>query len=101
MRKEAVLGIGNGFLVGLSAALAMYVYAVLSDSPSPAVLALIVMVAMVGACVAAGVAGVFIPLVLRRLGADPATASTIILTTATDVVSMGAMLGLATVLLLP
>jgi magnesium transporter len=37
---------------------------------------------------------------LKRLGADPATASSIFLTTATDVVSMGAFLGLATVLLL-
>jgi magnesium transporter len=37
---------------------------------------------------------------LRRLGADPATASSIFLTTATDVVSMGTFLGLATLLLL-
>jgi magnesium transporter len=36
---------------------------------------------------------------LRRLGADPATASSIFLTTATDVVSMGALLGLASWLL--
>jgi magnesium transporter len=37
---------------------------------------------------------------LRRLGADPVTASTIFLTTATDVVSMGMLLGLATWVLL-
>jgi len=37
---------------------------------------------------------------LQRLGADPATASSIFLTTATDVVSMGAFLGLATIILL-
>jgi magnesium transporter len=41
------------------------------------------------------VAGAVIPLLLRRLGLDPATASSIFLTTATDVVSMGVFLGLA------
>ena len=47
-----------------------------------------------------GVAGTVTPLVLKRLGADPATASTIFLTTATDVVSMGMFLWLANVLVL-
>jgi magnesium transporter len=41
-------------------------------------------------------AGAAVPLALRRMGADPATASSIFLTTASDVVSMGAFLGLAT-----
>ncbi len=48
--------------------------------------------AMVASCVIGGVAGALVPLVLRRLGADPATASTIILTTITDVVSMALLL---------
>jgi len=38
------------------------------------------------------------PLTLKKLGADPTTASSIFLTTATDKVSMGMLLGLATVL---
>jgi len=50
-------------------------------------------------CVVSGISGALIPLGLKRLGADPATASSIFLTTATDVVSMGAFLGLATILL--
>jgi len=37
--------------------------------------------------------------VLRRLGADPSTASAIFLTTATDIASMGIFLTLATILL--
>ena len=36
-----------------------------------------------------------VPLLLKRVGADPATASSIFLTTATDVFSMGVFLGLA------
>jgi magnesium transporter len=100
VRKEAILGIINGMLVGLTAGAAMLGYAILNGSAEPMMLASIVIAAMLGSCAAAGVAGVLIPLVLRRFGADPATASTIFLTTATDVVSMGAMLGLATIILL-
>ena len=43
--------------------------------------------------------GALVPHTLRRVGADPATASSIFLTTATDVASMGMVLGLATLLL--
>ena len=41
--------------------------------------------------------GAFVPVVLKKCGADPAAASSIFLTTATDVVSMGVMLFLATI----
>ena len=57
------------------------------------------MIAMIGSCLVSGVARALIPLGLRKVGADPATASSIFLTTATDVASMGLFLALATVLL--
>jgi magnesium transporter len=98
--KEATLGVLNGMLVGLTAGLAMYIYARLTDSPAAMTLALVVFLAMTGSCLASGVTGVLVPLSLKRLGADPATASTIFLTTATDVASMGLLLGLATLLVL-
>ena len=98
--KEALLGLGNGVFVGITAALAMFVYAHLNGSASPTLLALTVLLAMVGACVASGITGVLVPIALRRFGADPATASTIFVTTATDIVSMGLLLGLASVLVL-
>jgi magnesium transporter len=63
-------------------------------------LAIIVAIAMTCSCVVSGVSGALIPMTLKRLGADPATASSIFLTTATDVASMGLFLGLATLLLL-
>jgi len=53
---------------------------------------------MVFSCVVSGLCGALIPLTLRKFGADPATASSILLTTATDVISMGTFLGLATLL---
>jgi magnesium transporter len=97
--KEAGLGFFNGFLVGITAGLGMFVYASLQHSEHPYVLGLVVMTAMTISCVAAGIAGAVIPLTLKRLGADPATASSIFLTTATDVASMGIFLTLATLLL--
>ncbi len=100
LRKEMMLGLFNGLLVGLTAGVAMLAYAWTNGSADPFMLSAIVVIAMVGSCTAAGISGVLIPLTLRKFGADPATASTIFLTTATDVVSMGALLGLATILIL-
>jgi magnesium transporter len=100
MLKESWLGLANGLLVGLVAGTAMYFSARAQNNPSAITLAAIVVVAMAGSCVLSGLAGVVIPVTLRRLGADPATASSIFLTTATDVVSMGTFLGLATILLM-
>ena len=78
----------------------MLFFAYSKGDPDAFMLALIVVLAMTGACVSSGIFGALVPLVLRRLGADPATASSIFLTTTTDVASMGLFLGLATVLLL-
>ena len=55
--------------------------------------------AMIGSCCISGVSGAIVPLALKRLGADPATASSIVVTTATDIASMGLMLGLAAMLI--
>jgi magnesium transporter len=100
LTKEAWLGLLNGALVGLVAALAMFVYAGLQHHPRAAILALVVLLAMIGSCIISGIFGAIVPITLKRLGADPATASSIFVTTATDVVSMGLFLGLATWLVL-
>lgn len=98
--KEATLGLANGALVGLTAGAGMVVYAYMMKNPVPWQLGAIVFLAMIGSCVVSGACGALVPTILRRLGADPATASSIFLTTATDVVSMGLFLGLATWLIL-
>ncbi|MDY0021659.1 magnesium transporter [Arenimonas caeni] len=49
----------------------------------------------------ASIAGVMVPLTLKRLGFDPALASAIFLTTVTDVMGFFCFLGLATLVLLP
>jgi magnesium transporter len=97
--KEASLGFMNGAMTGLVAAVGMYAVAAYQGSANAVLLGVCVWLAMVGSCVTSGVCGAMIPLTLKRFGADPATASSIFLTTATDVVSMGLLLGLATLII--
>lgn len=96
--KEGLLGMLNGFLVGLTAGLGMWLVARLQGNERALILANVVFLAMIGSCIVSGIAGATIPLLLRRLGADPATASSIFLTTITDVASMGLFLSLAAAL---
>ena len=98
--KEAWLGLLNGTLVGIVAGLAMFWYAAMQGTHSPWLLGLVVCISMIASCVVSGISGALVPLGLKKLGADPATASSIFLTTATDVASMGCFLGLATFFIL-
>lgn len=97
--KEALLGLANGAVTGILCGVAMYLFALSQSSPHALVLALVVTLAMIGSCAVSGVSGALVPLVLKRLGADPATASSIVVTTATDVASMGLLLGLAALMI--
>lgn len=87
--KEAMTGLVNGLAVSFTTGLAVYVW-----SRSLALVAVIVL-AMVISMLAAGLAGALVPILLRRFGQDPATASSIILTTVTDVVGFFSFLGIA------
>jgi len=97
--KETLLGTFNGLGTGLIAGIGMYVVARSQGNPNAMTLALCVMAAMIISCTISGISGALIPLTMKKMGADPATASSIFLTTATDVASMSALLGLATLLL--
>ena len=100
LRKEILLGALNGAAVGVIAGAAMFAYALFTDSANPAMLGFVIFIAMIGACMTSGIFGVAVPLLLKRFGADPATASSIFLTTFTDIIGMGLMLFLATSLVL-
>jgi magnesium transporter len=82
-------GIINGILVAAMAVL-------WSKSP---VLGLIVGTAMVTNLIIAGFFGATIPLLMKKLGKDPASSATIFITTATDVFGFLVFLGLATIML--
>ena len=86
--------------MGTVAGVAMWWHAGGSGNGQSALLGLVILLAMTAACMASGVFGVLVPLTLQRFGADPCTASSIFLTTGTDIASMGLMLALATVLVL-
>ena len=99
--KETLLGAMNGAVTGALAGVGMYIVSARHpENGDPIHLALITMGAMTASCAVAGLAGSTIPLLLRRLGADPATASSIFLSTVTDVFSMGTFLALVTWLIL-
>jgi len=95
-----MLGFFNGLMVGATAGIGMIVYATMQGQHNPFLFGMVVAFSMIIACTVASIAGAMIPLVLKKLGADPATASSIFLTTASDVASMGILLSMATALLL-
>jgi magnesium transporter len=88
--KEILLGLLNGLAVGVVVGLIGWWW---KDSP---VLGLVAAGAMVLNQLAAAVAGVLIPLGLKAVRLDPALASSIFLTTVTDVAGFFFFLGLAT-----
>ena len=99
IRKELRVGALNGLFTGIVGGIAMYLFARSSGEDSPVLLALIMLVAMIVTCVLSCLLGTVVPLAMRRLGADPATASSIFLLTFTDIIGMGFMLVLATLFL--
>ncbi len=90
--KEVIAGFANGVAVALTCGIGVYVW-----SGSPGLVAVIAS-SMVLAMVAAGLAGAVVPIALTRLGQDPAVASSIILTTVTDIAGFFSFLGIATAL---
>ena len=94
LNKELLVG----FLNGLMWALVVAVIAVLWFQDIN--IGVVIAAATIINLLAAGLSGVAIPLILRRMKIDPAIAGSVILTTVTDVVGLFAFLGLATLFLL-
>lgn len=87
--KEVLLGIINGASTGIFTGIVVYfVYGNIY-------LGIIIFLAMIANLMISGFFGFLIPLVLKKLHADPALASSIFLTTATDVLGFFVFLGLA------
>jgi magnesium transporter len=63
-------------------------------------IAAVIFAAMVINLLAAALAGVVVPLTMKRLGVDPAVAGGVVVTTVTDVVGFASLLGLGTLVLL-
>jgi magnesium transporter len=97
--KEALLGTFNGALTGVTGGVAMFIFATMVKSSEALMLSFVVFLAITISCCFSGVAGAMVPLVMKKLGADPAMASSIVVTTFTDVGCLLVFLGLAAVLI--
>jgi magnesium transporter len=91
--KEAVVGIGNGLVLGIVAAVVAW-----ATRGNP-VLGLLLCAAMIINMFVAATAGTLVPLGLRAANVDPALASSVFITTLTDVFGFASFLGLATIFL--
>ena len=89
LAREALLGILHGVVLGVLVA----VIAILWKQNVG--LGLVLGVAMFGNMIIAGTVGAAVPLFLRRIGQDPAVASAVLVTTATDVFGFLLFLGIA------
>jgi magnesium transporter len=91
--RELLVGLVNGLCFGL---LIGVIAALWKGLP---ILGLVAAAAMIANMLAAAIAGTLVPLILRKIGADPALASGVLVTALTDVTGYSAFLGLATLLL--
>jgi magnesium transporter len=93
LAREIAVGLLNGLmlagLVGIAAGLYFQKWTI----------GLIIFAALLINLFAAALAGVGVPLILRRLGIDPALAGGVVLTTVTDTVGFASLLGLGTLFL--
>lgn len=90
--KEAGAALINGVAIAITCGAGVYVW---SQSTG---LALIIALAMISSMFIAAVSGALVPIMLKRLGQDPALSSSIILTTVTDIAGFMSFLGIATLL---
>ncbi len=91
-RKEANAGFWNGVSIAVTCGIGVYFWS------GQFGLVLVITSSMILAMVLAGLAGALVPMGLTRLGQDPAVASSIVLTTVTDIAGFFSFLGIATLL---
>ena len=89
--KEVLVGLGNGVVLGATAAAVVWI---VRGSPT---LGLVLGLAMIINMFVAAAAGTLVPLGLRAANVDPALASSVFITTMTDMFGFFSFLGLATV----
>ena len=97
-RKEFAVGLLNGLVFAVLAGLVVVLW--FNQLEDRFILGGIIAGAMIINMLVAGIAGVLLPLMLDRMGIDPAVASGVFVTTVTDVIGFLAFLGLASAILL-
>jgi len=94
VRRETLAALMIGLIFAVALAIISYIW--FGDKT----LALVAFIAMIVNHIFAGLAGIAVPLGLKRAGADPAVSSSVFVTTVTDVIGFFAFLGTAALLLL-
>jgi magnesium transporter len=94
LKRELAVSILNGIVLSILVGCATYFWF------GEVVLAILISCALIINLISSVIAGVFVPLILRRLKQDPAIAGSVVVTTVTDVVGFLSFLGLATIFLI-
>ena len=93
-KREMAVSIINGILLSLIISVVTYLWF------NQLILSMLIAASLIINLLSSVIAGVFIPIVLRRFNQDPAIAGSVIVTTVTDVIGFVSFLGLATIFLL-
>ena len=93
-KRELAVSILNGLVLSILVGLVTYFWF------HEITLALLISFALIINLVSSVIAGVFVPIILRRLNQDPAISGSVVVTTVTDVIGFLSFLGLATVFLI-
>jgi magnesium transporter len=92
-KRELAVSIVNGILLSILVGGITYLWF------HEIVISILICVAMVINLISSSVAGIFIPIMLRKFNQDPAIAGSVVVTTVTDVIGFFSFLGLATIFL--
>ena len=93
-KRELAVSILNGLVLSILVGLVTYFWF------HEITLALLISFALIINLVSSVIAGVFVPIILRRLNQDPAISGSVVVTTVTDVIGFLSFLGLATIFLI-
>ena len=93
-KREIAVSIVNGILLSILVGGITYLWF------RDIIIAILICVAMVVNLVFSAIAGIFIPIILRKFNQDPAIAGSVVVTTVTDVIGFFSFLGLATIFLI-
>ena len=93
-RREVAVSIVNGILLSILVGGITFLWF------QEIVISLLICIAMIINLICSAVAGIFIPIILRKFNQDPAIAGSVVITTVTDVIGFFSFLGLATIFLI-
>ena len=92
-KREIAVSIVNGIVLSLLVGGITYLWF------NDLIIAVLICIAMVTNLICSAIAGIFIPIILRKFNQDPAIAGSVVVTTVTDVIGFFSFLGLATLFL--